>query len=73
MFDLNTMPNKDSRGLKRKPDEINPVEDPDYAFVRDTKKSREDDEKTMNEGKKVNYVKWILKWVNTLDGVLNVL
>ena len=72
MFDLNTMPDKGSRSLKRKPDEIDPIEDPDYAFVRDKKKSREDDVKTRNDGKKPNYVKTkeILSWLDPIPTII---
>ena len=44
----------DSRGSKRKPELQSSDEDPDYAFARDVKRSRDDDEKmknTINEGK----------------------
>ena len=55
MFDLGTMSNAENRGVKRKPEDIlHPAEDPDYAFVRDNKRCREDDiqaKKTMTEGK----------------------
>lgn len=54
MFDLGPMSDSENRGFKRKPDEVlHPADDPDYAFVRDNKRCREDDiqaKKTMNEG-----------------------
>ncbi len=54
-----TMSGFENRGSKRKPELENSAEDPDYAFARDIKRSKEDDEqrqRTITEGRTNNKI-----------------